>query len=134
MSIILNLPTTIENQLKALANQQGISLERYALQLLASTMGKKERQKKQKALTEAELLQRVELGVLPEDLEDFHRLKALFDAKIITEPERQRLIQLNDIIEIAHAERLKFVLELAKLKGVSFDDMMTTLKLKQAVV
>jgi hypothetical protein len=133
MSITLQLPATIENQLKANAIQQGISLERYALQLLALTIGKTEKKKKQKALTEAELLQRAELSVLPEDLEHYYHLKDLFMAKTISEPERERLIQLNDIIEIAHAERLKYVLELSILRGVSFDETMETLGLKQAI-
>jgi hypothetical protein len=132
MSLTLQLPITIEEQLKRDAAQEGVSMERYILQLLTQNFVKKAAKKTRKSLTETELLKRIALQVAPDDLEEFHHLKSLFKAENITEIERERLIQLNEIIEIAHAERLKYVLLLANFRGETFDKTLQTLGIQSS--
>jgi hypothetical protein len=64
-------------------------------------------------------------------LREYNRLKNLFKLGEITEQERESLIQLNDLVEIAHAKRMQYVLLLAKLRQVPLDKLMIDLGIKQ---
>lgn len=130
MSLTLQLPLTIEQQLRENATRQGVSLENYAMQILALNSRKKETKKK-KDYTERELLVLAQLNVLPADLEEFYRLGAVFKSGKITDDEYEKLLQLNDLIEIAHAERMKYLFALAKLRNVSIETVMQDLGIKQ---
>ena len=86
-----------------------------------------------KKWTEAELLSRVQLNVDPKDLEEYYRLGDLFQSGEITSEEHEKLLQLNDLIEIAHAERIKYVIELAKLRNQALEDVVIELGIKRKV-
>ena len=131
MPLTLQLPLTIEQHLREHATQQGVSLENYVMQLLALNSRKKETSKRKKDFTERELLLRAQLNVLPKDLEEFYRLGSLFKSGTITNDDHERLLQLNDLVEIAHAERLKYLFDLAKLRQVSIETVMQDLGIKQ---
>lgn len=130
MSLTIQLPLTVEQHLREHATKQGVSLENYVMQILALNSRKKE-VKKGKDFTESELLMLTQLNVLPSDLEEFYRLSAAFKSKNITEEEYEKLLQLGDLIEIAHAERIKYVLALAQLRQVSLESVMQDLGIKQ---
>ena len=104
------------------------------MQILAHNSRKKESKKKEKDLTETELLTHTQLNVLPSDLEEFYRLSSLFNAKTISDIDYEKLLQLNDLIEIAHAERMKYILVLANLRNVSLETMMHDLGINQEPV
>ena len=131
MSLTLQLPLTIEQNLREHATQQGVSLENYVMQLLALNSRKKETSKRKKDFSERELLLRAQLNVLPKDLEEFYRLGSLFKLGTITDEDHEKLLQLNDLVEIAHAERLKYLFDLAKLRQVSIQTVMQDLGIKQ---
>lgn len=130
MSLTIQLPLTVEQHLREHATKQGVSLENYVMQILALNSRKKE-VKKEKDFTESELLMNTQLNVLPSDLEEFYRLSSAFKSKTITEEEYEKLLQLSDLIEIAHAERMKYVFALAQLRQVSLEYMMQDLGIKQ---
>lgn len=134
MSLTIQLPLTIEQNLREIAKKQGLSLESYVMQILAHNSRKKESKKKEKDLTETELLTHTQLNVLPSDLEEFYRLSSLFNAKTISDIDYEKLLQLNDLIEIAHAERMKYILVLANLRNVSLETMMHDLGINQEPV
>ena len=134
MSLTIQLPLTIEQNLREIAKTQGLSLESYVMQILAHNSRKKESKKKEKDLTETELLTHTQLNVLPSDLEEFYRLSSLFNAKTISDIDYEKLLQLNDLIEIAHAERMKYILVLANLRNVSLETMMHDLGINQEPV
>ena len=131
MSLTLQLPLTIEQQLREHATKQGVSLENYAMQILTLNSRKKAVKKRKKDFTEQELLLHAQLKVLPTDLEEFYRLGALFKLGTIEDGEYERLLQLNDLIEIAHAERMKYLFALAKLRNVSIETVMQDLGIKR---
>jgi hypothetical protein len=86
--------------------------------------------KDSKPSTEAEFLKHTQLDIHIDDLEEYHRLRTLFKTDKITENEREFLIQLNDLIEIAHAKRMNYVLQLAKLRNISLEKAMSDLGIK----
>ena len=132
MSLTIELPISVERALRKQADQQGVALESYISDLLSSiptdnfTEQPKER-------TEVQLLEKIQLNVAPQDLEEYYRLSALFKSGQITEAEHEKLLALNDVIEIAHAERIKYVIELANLRNQSLEDVVLELGLKRKV-
>jgi hypothetical protein len=132
MSLTIELPISVERALRKQAEQQGVALESYISDLLSSiptdnfTEQPKER-------TETQLLEKIQLNVAPQDLEEYYRLSALFKSGQITDTEHEKLLALNDLIEIAHAERIKYVIELAKLRNQPLEDVVLELGLKRKV-
>ena len=129
MSLTIQLPVTTEHYLRESATREGMPLERYISQLLTATSISKNTKKK-KLLTEQELLAHCQLDIQTDDLEEYHRLRTLFKLDKITEDERENLIQLNDLIEIAHAKRMSYVLQLAQLRNISLEKAMLDLGIK----
>ena len=81
----------------------------------------------QKELTEAELLHHLQLSIDPKDLKEYQQLVAIFKGGEISPEDHERLIQLSDLVEIAHAMRMKLVVALAKLRNISLEDMLREL-------
>ncbi len=129
MSLTIQLPVTTEHYLRESATREGMPLERYISQLLTATSISKNAKKK-KLLTEQELLTHCQLDIQTDDLEEYHRLRTLLKLDKITEDERENLIQLNDLIEIAHAKRMSNVLQLAQLRNISLEKAMLDLGIK----
>ena len=131
MSLTIQIPVTTEHYLREIAKRQGMSLEHYISQLLTDTSISTLNKKGKKSITEIDLLQKIQLNIQADDLHEFYRLTQLLKAGKITEKERETLIQLNDLVEIAHAKRMQYVLQLAKLRKVSFDKILTDLGINQ---
>jgi soluble P-type ATPase len=70
------------------------------------------------------------LDVQLDDLQAYCSLKETFKSGKLTEQERETLIQLNELIEIAHAKRMGYVIELAKLRHISLEKAMSDLGIK----
>jgi hypothetical protein len=76
---------------------------------------------------ESALLARINQG-LP--IEDRDRMRALIekrDTEAITAEEWQEFAALTDRLELLHADRLAALAELAKLRGVTLDEVMSQL-------
>lgn len=130
MSITIAFPPTIEKQLRDDASRHGMSLEQYITQFVISGLSGSNRPDPDE-LTEDELLQRVQLDVKPRELDEYYRLVELRKAERLTDEEYERLLELTNRIEIAHAERMKYVVALAKLRGVSLEQIMLDLGLQK---
>ena len=131
MSLTIQLPTTTEHYLRENATREGMPLERYIAQLLTETSILMTAKKKKKSLTEDELLKHIELDIQTDDLQEYYRLTELFKSGKITEQEREILVQLSNLVEIAHAKRMAYVLQLSKLRKVSLEKLMADLGIKQ---
>ena len=131
MSLTIQLPLTIEQHLRETAIKQGLSLENYVMQILALKSSSNEGKKRKKGLTENDLLMHTQMNILPDDLEEFYRLSKLYKSGELTVDEHEKLAYLNDLIEIAHAERMKYVVALAKLRNISLEVVMDDLGIKR---
>ncbi|MGI0014448.1 MAG: hypothetical protein ACREBU_13555 [Nitrososphaera sp.] len=67
---------------------------------------------------EAELLQKINQGLPPEVRKRYAELNAKLHEETITLEEHQELLQLVDRIELADAERLQHLIELARIRNV----------------
>ncbi|HPH19849.1 MAG TPA: hypothetical protein PLE32_13765 [Haliscomenobacter sp.] len=129
MSLTIQLPSSLEQRIRDNAVRQGIPLENLVAQILASGINKLDLDEEEKT-REAELLQRIRLTVVPEaELGEYYRLSVLRQAEQLQEQEYERLISLTHRVEAIHAERLKYVAELAQLRGVPLRQTMSDLGL-----
>ena len=130
MSITIAIPSTIEQQLRDDAARQGVSLEQYIAQVLISGLSGSGGQDVNK-LREDELLQLIHLNIQPQELEEYYHLVDLRKSERLSEEEYEKLIALTNRIEMAHAERLKYVAALARLRGASLEQTMIDLGLQK---
>ena len=131
MALTIELPSNIEQQLLQGATQKGMSLENYLVQLLSNATKSHKKHAESTLLTETDLLQKINSFTLLSETEwaDYHHLMVLRRAETLTEDEYQQLIHLGKKIEEANVERLKYLIELSKLRHVSLDTVMADLGL-----
>ena len=127
MTLNLELPQAIEQQLIQEANLQGISLDNYLVQFLKRTVHKT---KTKKQLSESALLKKINLDFSEAEWADYKQLIVLRRSENINEQDYQRLLFLGDKLELANAKRFKYLIELAKLRQVSLDKLMSDLGIK----
>ncbi len=127
MALTIELPSNIEEKLLIGANQKGVSIENYLLQLLNIATNLPKKQVKNKALSETELLQKVNLDITEAEWAEYRRLIAIRRAEKLTETEYYKLAQLGEKIEQANVDRLKYLVALSKLRKVSLEKVMDDL-------
>ena len=132
MSLTIQLPFSIEQQLRDKAARQGVSLEKYVAQVLSSGISDASGQQSP-SLTEDDLLLKINTSIVSQkELERFHFLDRRRQAEKLTQKEHEELVRLVNRIEIAHAERLKWVLTLASIRKVSFQQLLADFGIKPA--
>jgi hypothetical protein len=124
MTLNLEIPQAIEQQLIQEANLQGVSLDSYLVQILKRVVKKPKTNGK---ISESELLKKINLDISESEWLDYKQLIILRRAENIKEEDFQRLLILGDKIELANAERFKYLIELAQLRNVSLDKLMLDL-------
>ncbi|MBI3360158.1 MAG: STAS/SEC14 domain-containing protein [Chloroflexi bacterium] len=80
--------------------------------------------------SEAELLQKINLGLSAEQWQRYRALVAKRRAETLTADEQQELITYSDQIEKANARRIAYLIELAKLRQTSLEALMNELGIK----
>lgn len=81
---------------------------------------------------EADLLNKINTIYSAEKRLRYDELYANFQSKNISEKERLELLKLSDEFEILNAERLKYIGELAALRGQSLEAVIKDLGVKAA--
>lgn len=127
MTLNLEIPQAIEQQLIKEANLQGVSLDNYLVQVIKKAIKKPVSNGK---LSESQLLKKINLDILEAEWIDYKQLVVLCRTEKLNEIEHQRLIFLGDKIELANANRFKYLIELAKLRNVSVDELIADLGIK----
>jgi hypothetical protein len=79
---------------------------------------------------ETALMLKINQGLPPETQQRFDELVAKRQAETLTSNELQELIALTDRIEQSDAERIQCLAQLARLRGISLDVLMDTLKIQ----
>lgn len=124
MSIVLDLPQDLEQKLRATASAAGQNVDAYILRLLENNVQNQPSQEKSKTIA---LLQLINRGLLPEVWSRFHSLVQKREDHTITDTELAELIELTDSIDLAHAQRMEALVELAVLKNKPLEVLMDEL-------
>jgi hypothetical protein len=117
-----------EDWLQEAALREGLSKETIAARLLEQQWVTARRPPDEN-LSESELLERinVDTGFSSHFWKRFKELKAHLDAETLTEDERQEMIRLNAQIEGSNAERIAYLAQLARRRGVTLPEIMQSL-------
>lgn len=124
MSITVQVTKDVEEKLRKNAARQGKALDRYVSEILEQVSNYERPTNSSISAQEADLLQRINLAISSETWAEYRRLVARRDREEITPEELDTLIAITDKIEIANAERIRHLAELAKLRGVSLSEIM----------
>jgi hypothetical protein len=126
MSILLELPETLERHLRDEAARSGITLNNQILKKLDV--------QPQNAPVhmdgESELLFKIKNWVPDHQHKRYYELVDKRVNKTIQDSDYQELLMLTDLIEIAHAVRLKHLFDLAKLKNMDILALMNDLDIQ----
>jgi hypothetical protein len=131
MTLTLEVSPELATALRDMALRAGREPDGYIVDLLENHVQRSAGTSAHLPHEEAELLSRIGEG-LPTSTWTRHReLVGKCQDETLTSEEQQELIALSDTIEEWNAERLALVAELAKHRGVPFDELMKTLGLSR---
>ena len=124
MSIVLDLPQDLEQKLRATASAAGQNVDAYILRLLEKNVQGQPSQEKSKTIA---LLQLINRGLPTEVWSRFYSLVQKRENHTITDTELAELIELTDSIDLAHAQRMEALVELAVLQNKPLEALMDEL-------
>jgi hypothetical protein len=82
---------------------------------------------------ESDLLLKINQGIPLDIQKSYNDLIDKRDAEILTDYEYRELLHLTEIIEKQQAQRIEYLIELAKLKGISLNTLMKNLGIQTQV-
>ena len=125
----INLPPELETSLRDEAVKEGLATDHFVIDTLRERLSKNHSSQNAPRLlrAEAELMQRINEGLPVETWRQYHALIAERDAGTLTAERQQVLVGLIDQVEVAHARRLGYLMELATLRGTTLDAVMDAL-------
>lgn len=133
MSISIKLPPELEEKLLESASEAGMDVNQYVLEILEGQLQPGASKGGGKAERESELLEKITLGIPVATWKRYNYLKDLRDREQLDPEEHAELIRISDQIEEANTERMKYLVELAKLRNVPLRELMETLGIKPGV-
>lgn len=113
-----------DDLLKAVGQLSRPELDELTVQIIAL---RARRQAPSLSQEEAELLRKVNQGLPPEVRERYDELVAKREAESLTRDEYDELLRLTDRIENLEAQRVKYLVELARLRQTSLTKLMEDL-------
>jgi hypothetical protein len=130
MSLTLDLDEDLEAWIRSEAQRSGLDEMSFVKQTLERQRTLANSRPVAMPANEAELLRKINTG-LPEHVwNEYRDLVAKRRAETLTESEYSRLITLSDQIEIDNAERVGLLIQLAQIRNVPLDDLMTQMGIK----
>lgn len=128
MTLTLEVGPDLEAGLRVTAAQAGVAPDHFVLGLLRERVGSRPAPKGV-GPEEARLLEQIGEGLPVATWARYRALKSQRDAGDLTDAEHDELIRLVNEVEIWNAQRLEAVMELARLRGVPFPDLVAELGL-----
>ncbi len=130
MALVVDLPGDVERHVREEASRAGVDPSQFVREVLLAHLAVGPTAKDGVPRTEAELLERINVGLLPESWERFHALIARRQAETLTPEELAELRALTEDIEEGNSRRMGYLAELARLRGVSLPRLMDELGLQ----
>lgn len=133
MTLTIQITAETEHKLKQAAQAAGLSPDIYVAQLIQNNLAPQENQgKPEHRLSRAEtiLIQTINHSLNEIDWQSYQALIEKREDETLTLEEHEMLIAFSDQVEIANVNRLKAVVDLAKLRNTSIRTMMDELELK----
>jgi hypothetical protein len=123
VSLTLDLPADLQTRLEEKARRDGVNPSDAALNALRQGLSEN---LSLATLSEAEIMQRIHAqgdDFTPEFWRRYQELLAHVRNETMTEERREEFIPYNDRVELANAERLRYLAELARRYNLSLSEV-----------
>jgi hypothetical protein len=128
VQVTSHIEIDVEDMLKGVAQLEPSELDHLVNKLLAL-------QARQRAVSvsqaETELFQRINQGLPPHTRAHYNELAAKLQEETLSPAEQEELLRLTDQLEQLEVERLRALIALAQVRGVSVDTLMDQLGLRR---
>ena len=131
MTIHLNVTSEMEQKLRKVAGQMGLTPDTYIVRLLQKDL-QSQTESMRLSPEESKLLKQINTSLSAIEWERYRILLAKRNAEELVAQEQVELVALSDKIEEANARRMKAVSELARLRKTSVPALMESLGLSSA--
>jgi hypothetical protein len=131
MTLNLEMPPGLEAMLRDCAAREGVDTSTLVLRTLEKQFGPSENESPTEQ--EAELLARINDGPPEMVWRRYHELSAKRDRETLTPSEYEELIGLSDTIETADVNRLDYMAQLAKLRGITLRAVRAQLGIPESI-
>lgn len=115
--------------LQAAAELNSVELEKFVAEAIAL---RAKRQSENLSVPESELLLKINQGIPAKTQKRFDELVAKRRDETLAPEEYRELLRLTDKIEKADAKRIELLAELARVRGKTFDEIVTELGIGRA--
>ena len=129
MTLTIHLDPKLESRLRDEAARSGMAPDAYLVEALEQRLHRNETDPLRLSAAESELLVKVNSGPSGLDWDRYHALSVRNRDETISPAEHQELLAMIRTVEEANAERMKALIALARLRGVSLDSLMETLNI-----
>jgi len=134
MTLTIEIQPELASQIQAEAAKAGLDADVFVKEALEEKLHRVKRRAKSTrprlSAEEAELLQKVNIGLSEETWLRYRELIAKRRDETLTPEEHGELIALTNLAEIENAKRLGYLAELARLRQVSLPEVMKQLGIK----
>lgn len=130
MTISIQLPPELEERLRQSAEKAGLDINRYIAEILEGQLHLHASNTADREDRANDLLEKINLGIPVGTWKRYNYLKDLRDREQLDPEEHAELIRISNQIEEANAERMKYLVELAKIKKTSLNELMSSLGIK----
>jgi hypothetical protein len=127
MTLNLKIDPGLEQRLREQAARRGVDADSYAVAAIEEKLQVDGRPSSQLSREESDLLLQINAG-LPEKIwVRYDELIAKLRAQTLTDQEHEEFMRLTDVVEEDHAERIRLLGRLAKLRDVPLESLMCQL-------
>ena len=133
MTLIIEITSELEYQIKQAADKVGLAPDTYILQILHESLQQQAPQKNvgnQLPKEEADLIQIINQSLSDIEWQRYQVLIEKRNAETLTPDEHEELINVSEQLENANTNRIQALVKLAKLRHMSIDALMAELDLK----
>lgn len=128
MTITLELPEALERQLRKEASKNGLSLDKHIVQSLSDNDVVPDG----KASNEEQLRNKIMRWIPAHQHKTYLSLVDKRRAGDITPSQYEELLLLTDVVETAHAVRMRHIIQLADLRHVSLENILSEMGIAPA--
>jgi len=129
MSITIQLNPSLEHRLRENAQKKGVGVDQFVMQFLERNFPDEKSQPLTVSKREAELLHKVNLEITDKIWNRYLQLKASRQSMTATEGDLAELQSITEQVEIANAQRIAVLAELALIRNVPIRYLMEQLGL-----
>ena len=135
MPLSVKVPPDIEKRARRQAADRGLDPQGLVVETLRRQFPAR-RSVKTNVLdaVETKLFERINTALPTETRRRYDELVKKCRSNRISKADHAELLRLTDVVEISHAARLAAVVELAKYRGVDFDELLDELGLRTPVM